>query len=106
MTYDDQNLYLAYATRGYGPLKNAGGGDFQRLFKTGASVDLQLQMDPAADVARKGPVAGDVRLLLTFVGNEPQAIVYRHTAPGASPSEAYQIASPVGEVTFDRIERV
>lgn len=106
LSYDDQNLYLAYGTRGYGPLKNAGGGDFQRLFKTGAAVDLQLQTDPAADGARKVPVAGDIRLLLTFVGNEPQAVVYRAVAPGSSPSDAYQIASPVGEVTFDKIERI
>lgn len=106
MSYDDQNLYLAYGTRGFGPLKNAGGGDYQRLFKTGASVDLQLQTDPAADGTRQVPVSGDLRLLLTFVGNEPQAILYRAVAPGASPSDAYQFASPVGEVTFDKIERI
>jgi hypothetical protein len=106
MSYDEQNLYLAYGTRGLGPLKNAGGGDFQRLFKTGAAVDLQLQTDPTADGVRQVPVAGDIRLLLTFVGNEPQAVVYRAVAPGASPGDAYQIASPVGEVTFDRIERI
>ena len=106
MSYDDQNLYLAYSTRNYGPLKNSGGNEFQRLFKTGASVDLQIGVDPAADAQRAGPVAGDVRLLLTFVGNEPQAIVYRHVVPGTPPADAYQVVSPVGEVSIDRIDRL
>ncbi|MCX7420822.1 MAG: hypothetical protein NT013_14945 [Planctomycetia bacterium] len=63
--YDDQTLYVAYAVRGLGPLKNSG-REFDRLFKTGASVDLQFGIDPDADETRQAPVEGDKRVLMTF----------------------------------------
>ncbi len=43
--YDNDNLYLAYEIDRHGPLKNQG-QQWDRLFKTGASVDLQIGTDP------------------------------------------------------------
>ncbi|HEV7405686.1 MAG TPA: hypothetical protein VGO11_22270, partial [Chthoniobacteraceae bacterium] len=67
--YDNDNLYLAYEISRHGPLKNQG-QQWDRLFKTGASVDLQIGTDPNAPADRKGPQAGDERLLMTMMGNE------------------------------------
>jgi hypothetical protein len=104
-TYDDQNLYLAYDVSSFGPLKNTG-SEFQRLFQTGASVDLQIGVDPAAPEDRDAPVVGDVRLLLTFAGREPRAVLYRPIVPNTPEADVYRVVSPVGEVAFDRIDLI
>jgi len=107
MGYDSKNLYLAYTVDGLGPMKN-NGVDFERLFKTGASVDLQIGVDSAAADDRAMPVAGDVRVLLTFAGEKPQpyAVAYRSVVPGTPEAKAWKVVSPVGEVSFDRVERL
>ena len=103
--YDDENLYLAYEIDQRGPLKNQG-KQWDRLFKTGASVDLQIGVDPNAPEDRKAPAAGDLRLLLTFMGDEPNAVLYQSVVPGAPPEKAWQAVSPVGSVSFDRVTRL
>ena len=60
------------------------GKDWTALFKTGDSVDLQLGADPRADPGRRGPVQGDLRLLLAPFQGKPVAVLYRHRAPGAA----------------------
>ncbi|MCE9604535.1 MAG: hypothetical protein K8U03_06470 [Planctomycetia bacterium] len=105
MSFDERNLYLAYDVRGYGPLRNAG-GEFARLFKTGASVDLQLGVDPASAADRSEPAVGDSRLLLTFADQEPTAVLYRPTVPGTPEDKVYRVVSPVGEVAIDRVDRL
>ena len=45
LRYDDTHLYLACSTRGLGPLVNKG-HEWDRLFKTGAAVDLLLGTTP------------------------------------------------------------
>ena len=100
--YDDQNLYLAYEINRRGPLKNQG-QQWDRLFKTGASVDLQIAADPSAPADRKAPAPGDQRLLLTFMGRQPAAILYQAVVPGTPPDKAWQVVSPVHSVTFDRV---
>jgi len=105
ISYDDKNLYLAYDVHGFGPLLNAG-GEFERLFKTGASVDLQLGVDPASPADRDQPVAGDVRLLLTYAAEQPTAVLYRPTVPGTPADQAYRVVSPVGETVIDRVEKL
>lgn len=103
--WDDEHLYLCYEVRGLGPLKNSG-EQADRLFKTGAAVDLQIGLDPAADRGRKAPVKGDKRLLMTFVGEEPRAVLYDAVVPGTAPDAAWKAVSPIGSVSFDRVGRV
>jgi hypothetical protein len=109
--YDDRCLYLCYEARGLGPMKNTG-EDWHRAFKTGACVDLQIGADPAAPLKRDTPAAGDIRLLLTFLGGQgekgaqaekPTAVLYQPTAPRAAAGESWKVSSPVGEAQFDRV---
>lgn len=110
--YDDQMLYLAYRVRNLGPLKNSG-RELDRLFKTGAAVDLQIGLDPEADEGRQAPVEGDKRLLLTEAmlnGSsgkpQPVAVLFDALVPGTAKEDVVRIVSPVAEVQFDRIVRV
>ena len=103
--YDDQHLYLCYEVRNQGPFRNTG-TQWDRLFKTGASVDLQLALDPAAPEDRRAPVAGDQRLLLTLMGEQPAAVLYQAVIPGTPEDQAWRAVSPVAEVSFDRVTRL
>ncbi len=103
--YDDENLYLAYEIDQRGPLKNQG-KQWDYLFKTGASVDLQIGVDPNAPEDRRAPVAGDLRLLLTFMGDDPVGVLYQAVVPGAPAEKAWQAVSGVGSVSFDRVTRL
>lgn len=102
MAYDADNLYLCYDVRNHGPMKNTG-NDWRRYFKTGASVDLQMGTDPAADPNRKSAVAGDFRLLMTVAEGKPVAVLYRPLAPGAPKSEALDIHTMVFRAEFDQV---
>lgn len=102
MAYDNKFLYLAWQTRNMGPLKNTG-AEFDRLFQSGASVDLQLATDVDAPEDRRAPVQGDLRLLLTFTGKVPQAVLYQPVVPGAPAANARRVVSPVGEASFDQV---
>lgn len=103
--YDDKNLYVGYAAAQMGPLKNAG-AEFERAFKTGAAADLYIETDPKADHARKGPVAGDVRVLLTHLSGSGKAVLYRPVVPGTPPEKAFRVRSPIGEVVIDEVKLV
>ena len=107
MTHDKANLYLCYEVRGHGPMKNTG-NDWRRLFKTGAAVDLQMSTiaSPKMDPNRKKPTEGDIRLLLTVVGNEPHAVLYRSVDPSAPDSLRWNTHTSVFGVSFDRVERL
>jgi hypothetical protein len=103
--YDDQYLYLAWDVNNLGPLKNTG-RDWQRLFKSGAAVDLHLATDPSAKPDRQAPEAGDIRLLLTFGDKKPMAVLYRPVVPGTPADKAFRVVSPVGETIIDRVEQL
>ena len=47
---------------------------------------------------------GDKRLLLTFTDGIPQAVLYDAVVPGTPEAKTVRVVSPVGEVTFDRVE--
>jgi hypothetical protein len=100
--YDDANLYVAYATRNLGPLKNTG-QQWDRLFKTGASVDLQIGVDPDAAIDRTAPAIGDARLLLAYMGASPTAVLYQPVVKGGAKGQPWRVVSPVGEASFDEV---
>ncbi|MCE9533434.1 MAG: hypothetical protein K8T89_20265 [Planctomycetes bacterium] len=103
--YDDKHLYLAYRARNLGPLQNSG-TQWDRLFKTGAALELQLGTDPAAASDRQAPVKGDFRLLMTFVGSKPMAVLYRPVAPGSPRERSWTVKSPVAELTYDDVHEL
>lgn len=105
MAYDEANLYVCFKIRGAGPFKNTG-NDWHRLFKTGAAVDLNIGLNPKADVKRQSPGAGDIRLLLTLAGKEPTAVLYQPVAPGSKPDEAWESTTFVAVSKFDRVTKL
>ncbi len=103
MTYDAQFLYLCFSGSGLSALKNSG-TEFQRTFKTGACLDLQIGTDPKADPARQQPAAGDVRVLMTFAQGKPRVVLYQPVSPGARPDEGWETFTAVaGKTHFDRV---
>jgi len=105
MFVDPQRLYLCYRVRNHGPMKNTG-NDWHTYYKTGACVDLQLGVDPAAAANRRNPVSGDQRLLLTVVNGKPAAVLYRSVVPGAPRDQTWEISTGVAKTSFDQVERV
>ena len=87
--HDGKTLFLSFSVKDSSPWVN-NGKDWQLLFKTGDSVDLQLGTDPKANPKRSAPVPGDLRLLIApfQVGNI--AVLYRHRLPGATDSVVFQ----------------
>ena len=87
--HDGKMLYLSYLVKDASPWVN-NGKDWQLLFKTGDSVDLQIGTDPKANPKRSGPVPGDLRLLIAPFQGGNIAVLYRHRLPGATDSVVFQ----------------
>lgn len=101
--FDSDNLYVVWSAKGLGPLENKG-TEFQRLFKTGACLDLLLGTDPAAPANRAGPARGDLRLLIAFAGDTPRVVLYRPVDPGAPSGQGWATRTEAaGETRFDRV---
>jgi hypothetical protein len=98
-------LYAAWDTRDPDLLRNSGELP-NALFKTGGALDIMLATDSGADPDRRTPAAGDIRLLITRVGNETRALLYRPVAPGADPAARVPFSSPWRTIAFDRVEDV
>lgn len=104
MQYNDRCLYLGWTVEKRGAFTN-GGDDFRRYFKTGAAVDVQLGTRADADPNRKGPEAGDIRILVTRVKGKPVAVLYRPVAPGAPQADRWETSTPAGGTTaFDQVK--
>jgi hypothetical protein len=100
--HDQANLYLRYMVRGAGPFKNSG-EQWDRLFKTGACVDLMLGLQSDADAKRRAPVAGDKRILISSMKGKPVAVLYDAVVPGTEAGQRWEAVSPVGRTEFDRV---
>ncbi|MBI5834249.1 MAG: hypothetical protein HZB16_18290 [Armatimonadetes bacterium] len=103
--YDDQNLYLHYQVRDDSPWVNRG-KDWQTLFKTGDSVDLQLGLDDKAPADRTGPVPGDLRLLIAPMGEETVTVLYRHRLAKPVAAESVVFQSPWRAEKVDSVKRL
>ena len=95
-------LYAAWRTGDPACLVN-GGGDHKFLFKRGGCVDLMIQAGPETKREKAGPIAGDLRLLVTTVKGETKAILYRPVMPGTAEKDRVLFESPVGSVWFDSV---
>ncbi len=99
----DGRLFAAFRTDDPALLRNSGETP-QALFKTGGALDIMLGTDAAADPARPRPAAGDLRLLVTKVGEKTVATLYRAVVPGTT--EPVPFSSPWRTITLDRVEDV
>ena len=97
-------LYAAFQTDDPQLLVNSGDSP-HTLFKTGGGLDLMLGADSSADPKRRGPAAGDVRLVIAQVKGKTVAILYRPIAPG-SKGEPVPFSSPLRTIRFDRVDDV
>lgn len=102
--HDGKMLYLHYTVRGDASPWVNNGKDWQQLFKTGDGVDLQLGTNVAANPARSGPVAGDLRLFVAPFAGQSSAILYRHRLPGAADSVVFQ--SPWRSEKVDSVKKL
>ena len=102
LAYDSDNLYVGARANEDSPLLNsAPPAEFKRIFQFGDGLDLQLGLDPHAEPNRQDPAPGDVRVVLTVVGDHPVAMLYRYKAgPGVAQGEPVKFTSPVGEITI------
>jgi hypothetical protein len=101
--YDEHHLYVSCEVLHNGVMSNAG-NDPRLFFKSGAAVDLKIGADPAADPERQQPAPGDCRLLMTYVGGRPRAILYVPVAPDAPAGEHWETYTPAGgRAAFDRV---
>lgn len=100
---DSQNLYLHYTVNDDSPWLNKG-KDWQLLFKTGDSIDLQLGTDPNANPKRGGPVAGDMRLLIAPFEGKNIAVLYRHRVAGTTKPVAF--TSPWRTENVDEVKQL
>jgi len=100
---DAQNFYVAYRTGNPLALDNAG-GDYRYLFKNGGAFDIMLGTNSQAPHNRHEPAAGDLRLLVTRSEGKTRAVVYRAIDPEAAVADKVLYESPVGKVSFDRVQ--
>jgi hypothetical protein len=103
LAYDSENLYVAGSAVDASPLENSA-ADRRTLFQNGDALDFQLGLDPDAPADRIEAVPGDVRLVLTAVGDEPVCMVYRYRMKSKSPQEPVVFRSPTGEIAIDEIQ--
>jgi hypothetical protein len=103
--HDKHNLYLRYDVRGAGPFKNTG-DQWDRLFKSGACVDLMLGLRSAADPLRRAPEQGDKRVLVALLDGKPAVVLYDAEVPGTKPADRWEAVSPTGRTEFDRVRRI
>jgi DNA-binding beta-propeller fold protein YncE len=99
------SLIVAWET-GDPKLLDNSGGDVDTLFHTGGGLDLMLQTDPSATPDRSDPVDGDIRLFVTRVRGQTQAILYRPVAPKKAGREKTLFSSPWRTLAFDAVQDV
>jgi hypothetical protein len=100
VTVSGDRLYAAWRTTEKDLLQNRGDTP-NAPFKTGGCLDLMLATDATAKPDRPQPVAGDLRLLVTMVGNKPLALVYRQRTSGDKHPIGF--SSPWRTIEFDSV---
>ena len=97
LQFDDRNLYVAWQVDDLTPLVNTGTVP-ELAFKSGDAVGVLL----AADGQHDPNQAGGVRVLVTLLGDQPTAVVYRPHGPGDQP---FVFESPVRKSSFQYVAK-
>ncbi len=98
MTYDADNLYVAWLVMKSGPMMRNAGQDYRLLFKTGDVVDLMLGPEKQTADGQ-----GNLRMVFSVMDGKPVAVLNQQTAKGAPKSESFEFASPWRSMVFDRV---
>ncbi len=98
LAYDDANLYAFVNVREQSPWKNAG-VEFQRLFKTGDALDIQLGL-----AGEDSPRDRDFRVVVAPMEGKTVAVLMRPNDPEAPAELHHTYVSPVYPKPFDRVE--
>ena len=93
-------LYAAFRTNDEKLLENSGEVP-NAPFKTGGCLDLMLGVNAEADPNRSVPVEGDLRLLVTMVKGQVQAVLYRAVVAGTG--EPVPFSSPWRTIALDQV---
>jgi hypothetical protein len=105
--YDDKNLYARFQVQSDVPLLNTP-TDPKLLFKSGASIELQLGTDLSNRTVQgqnvQGMAVGDLRLIVSRTKDQKMvATLYRpRTADAAKPNKTL-FKSPTGQEEFDDV---
>lgn len=99
--FDDKGLYLAWW--GDAHLGNSG-DDWERIFKTGFSLDFAYRADPRA--RGRELVKGDRRLFFGNVAGQWSAVLYDYVDPAIEEDDYHAFTSPVATTRVARIIRL
>jgi hypothetical protein len=105
LAYDSQNLYACFQVQDETPWKNTM-QEWQRLFKTGDAVDIQIGvMNPATGKEKRANQKGDVRIFLapSQTAGKATAVAMWNRVPDGMARQDYTYVSPTGEEKFERI---
>lgn len=100
-----ERLYGMYCTGEPALLQNSGEMPVAP-FKTGGALDVMIGTSAKSDPNRRGPVAGDCRLIITMVKGKPLALLYRAVVPGTRAADRIPFSSPSNTITFDRVDDI
>jgi len=101
--YTDTHLYVRFDVRDRSPWVNSG-KEWDRLFKTGDAVDLQLRVKPSPGKTDSDELLeGDLRVVIAPFDNQPVAVLMQPKSSNAPPSEQRAYQSPVTTKKFDRV---
>jgi len=99
----DGKLFAAWKTGDENLLRNSG-EIANAPFKTGGALDLMIGANPKADPNRSAPTEGDMRLLITRVGDKTRAVLYRAIVVGTTTPVPF--SSPSRTIKLDRVEDI
>ena len=105
VTVSGDRLYAAFKTSDPRLLDNDAVNPIF-MFKNGGCIDLMIGTDSSADRKRTSPVKGDLRLLVTKAKGRPVAMLYRAVVPGTEEKDRVLFESPIGKVSFDRVDDI
>jgi len=102
LAYDDKNLYAFFSVTDPTPMVNDG-NDFQKLFKTGDMVDIQIS--PQSN-KKSQPQSGDMRLMLGNYQGKAVAVMAKQVDNNKNPVDSHLYRSPVMGITFDTVKKL
>lgn len=108
MTIAQGKMYLAFQTDDPQLLRNSG-HDPNQLFTTGGCLDLHFSTLEESDrfenhrTFRSNIRQGDIRLLITRLGDQTQAMLYRPVNPAIPSDRVVRFDSPIGSTTIDQV---
>lgn len=104
LAYTDSHLYVTFHVKDSSPWMNAG-KEWDKLFKTGDAVDIQVRVKPDAGEEVNPDVTGDdLRIVIAPFQSRPVAVLMRPVDPSAPDDLKKAYHSPVTTKVFDRVE--